>query len=248
MSLYEDKTALVTGASSGIGRAVAKRLAREGAHVFLVARRGDLLGSIRDQIQAEGGQATCLPCDVTDQSVPAELQRQIKAVADRLDLLVNNAGRELLAPLLALKLAEARDVLDVNVLAVVALTKGLLGLLREGAAIVNMASAAALKGVAGMSIYCASKGAIVSLTRSWARELAARGVRVNAVAPGMVSTELTDRIFGHLKPEQVADIEAQHPLGLGTPADVASAVCFLGSEEAAWITGQTLVVDGGLTA
>jgi len=246
--LYSDKVALVTGASSGIGWGIARELARQGASVVLVARRKEKLEQLAREIAAEGGQAWPLACDITVELSVKEMARQVKGQFGRLDLLVNNAGQELTAPLLVTTADAARRVLDVNVVAAVMVTKACLGLLARGSAVVNISSASALRGAAGMAVYSASKGAVISLTRSLGVELAPRGVRVNCVAPGMVQTDLLKRLFKTFKPEQVAAIEAQHPLGFGTVEDVAAAVAFLGSDKAKWITGQVLVVDGGLTA
>lgn len=242
------RVALVTGASSGIGAGVALDLARRGAHVVLVARRRERLEEELAGIREQGGSAEAMVCDVTDESAVRDVCRALKQQHGRLDLLVNNAGMDLVAPLQVMKLDDARAMLELNVLAVASVSKACGPMLKTGAAVVNVASAAALKGSAAMSMYAASKGAVASMTRSLAVELAPRGVRVNAVAPGVVRTELFDRAFASWKPEQIAAMEARHPLGFGRVEDVAAAVAFLGSDEARWITGQVLAVDGGFTA
>ncbi len=245
---YSGKVVVVTGASSGIGSEIARELARRGASVVLVARREDKLTQLSQQIAAEGGQALAMPCDVTDDQSVNALAKAVREAFPQIHLLVNNAGRELMAPLAVMKPAAARELLDVNVVAMAEMTRCFLRLLNRDAAVVNMASAGGLRGAAGLSLYCASKGAVISFTRSLARELATQAIRVNAVAPGMVKTEMAERILQKLKPDQIAELEASHPLGFGTPQDVAKAVAFLGSDDASWITGHTLVVDGGLTA
>jgi 3-oxoacyl-[acyl-carrier protein] reductase len=245
---YENKTALVTGASSGIGMEISRELARRGAHVILVARREELLARLAEQIIGEGGRATPMPCDVTDESAVNALAQQVKERFGHLHLLVNNAGKELLRPLQVSKPQAVREVMEVNVMAVVEVTRVLLGLIHHGGAIINMASAVGLVGTSGLAVYAASKGAVIALTRALAKELAGRRIRVNAVAPGMVKTEMADRLLNKLTAGQVAELEAAHPLGFGSPKDVALGVAFLGSDDAAWITGHTLVIDGGFAA
>jgi 3-oxoacyl-[acyl-carrier protein] reductase len=245
---YHGKVALVTGASSGLGAGISRRLAALGAHVFLVARRTDLLEQLAADITHAGGQATAVTCDVTDEQAVRSLAAVVKGRFGCLHLLVNNAGRPLGEPLQVLRLDKARAVLELNVLAMASVTKAMLGLLKPGAAVVNMASAAAFRGAATMSLYAASKGAVVAMTRALALELASRQIRVNAVAPGVVRTELFQQAFGRFSPAQIAALESQHPLGLGEVEDVAAAVAFLGSQDARWITGHTLVVDGGFSA
>ncbi len=245
---YKKKTALVTGASSGLGRAVAERLAQEGAHVFLVARREELLREVAQGIVARGGSAEVIACDLATEDSHSLIAKRVKEESLQLHLLVNNAGQELFMPLQATSLKAIHELVQLNFISVASLIKSCLGLLKDGSAVVNMSSASAIQGAAGLSIYSATKGALICLTKSLARELAPRKVRVNAVAPGQVRTELLTRTLARLKPEQQKALEAAHPLGFGNPDDVAAAVAFMGSAQAKWITGQVLVVDGGLTA
>jgi 3-oxoacyl-[acyl-carrier protein] reductase len=244
---YRDKVALVTGASSGLGRATAERLAEEGADVILVARREELLKQVADGILAKGGRATAIPCDLTDDASVRQLAAQVKERFGRLHLLVNNAGCYLLAPLQVTDMKLVREVIEINLVAVVAVTKAFLVLLKPGSVVINMASAGGIRGLSGISVYAATKGAVISLTRSLAKELSSRKVRVNAVAPGMVQTDIMERSFRKMAPQQIAAFEGIHPLGFGKPEDVAAAVAFMGSDQARWITGHILVVDGGLT-
>jgi 3-oxoacyl-[acyl-carrier protein] reductase len=242
------KIALVTGASAGLGEAIACRLAREGAHVILVARREERLRQVEARILEAGGSAECLSADLGQEETWGSLAAQVRSAHGHLHLLVNNAGRELFSPLQATAVKALKETVQVNFVAVAGVTRSLLGLLKDGSAIVNVSSTSAIQGAAGMSVYAGTKGAILAFTQSLARELAGRGVRVNAVAPGQVRTEMLDRILAKLGPDQAASLEAAHPLGFGDPGDVAAAVAFLGSAQARWITGQVLVVDGGMTA
>jgi NAD(P)-dependent dehydrogenase (short-subunit alcohol dehydrogenase family) len=245
---YHDKTAVVTGASSGLGAGISHRLASLGCHVLLVARRAHLLEEVAAGIAADGGEATAIQCDVTDDRAVKALAEVVRGQFGRLHLLVNNAGIAMNSPLQVQDVDAARDIFELNVLAVARVIKAMLPFLKPGSAVVNMASAAAIRGAATMSLYSASKGGVVAMTRSLALEFAGRKIRVNAVAPGVVRTELSDSAFARLTAGQIAELEACHPLGLGQVEDVAASVAFLGSEEAKWLTGHTLVVDGGFTA
>lgn len=246
---YQGRIAIVTGASRGIGAAVAQELAGEGATVVLVARSALALEELAKAIEAAGGTAAVMPCDVTDEQAVRGMIRAVDDRFGRVDLLVNCAGTMVWAPLPVLRLEDTKHMLDLNVLATWFLVRSCASLLPKGSgAVVSVASAAGLRGDSGMSGYAASKGAVVAMTRALAKELAPRGVRVNAVAPGVVMTEAARLKFALLTEKQISALEAQHPLGFGQPEDVAKAVAFLGCDEARWITGHTLVVDGGLTA
>jgi meso-butanediol dehydrogenase/(S,S)-butanediol dehydrogenase/diacetyl reductase len=242
---FAARVAIVTGAASGIGAATAAAFAREGAHVvgFDVDReRGAAMAA------ATGG--TFVAVDVADD---AALERAIADAArahGRLDVLVGCAFQTAVGPVERLGLAEWRRTLDVTLTAVFGGLRAAVPLMRRsgGGAVVNVASISGLAGDRGLAAYNAAKAGVVNLTRTAALELASAGIRVNAVCPGLIDTPALQRAFGRL-PERAAAARAAIPLGrFGTADEVAAAIVFLAAPEAAYITGTTLVVDGGLTA
>lgn len=240
---------LVTGASAGLGRAVALTLARLGARLVLVARDRVRLEAVARDLPGSGH--VVAPVDLADiDAIPgrvAELARDHGPFSG----LVHAAGLMAPKPLKLVGAADWESVFRVNVFAAGALAKAYRrpGVVAPGGgAVVFFASVAGLSGEPAQSVYGASKGAVVALTKSLAVELAREGIRVNAVAPGAVDGGMTATIRERLSPEQFAQLVAAHPLGLGTPADVAGAVAFLLADTGRWITGTTLVVDGGYLA
>jgi 3-oxoacyl-[acyl-carrier protein] reductase len=231
------KRALVTGASRGIGRAIAVELARAGAHVVVGYRSG---GDDAETLAREL-EGTAVRADVSD---PAEAARLVEE-AGELDILVNNAGLTRDGLIARMSDEDWHTVLDTNLGGVFhtcrAAARGMMR--RRGGAIVNLTSVVGIHGNPGQTNYAASKAGIIGFTKALARELATRGVRVNAVAPGYIQTALTDVL-----PEEVQQaILGNTPLGrLGTPEDVAGAVRFLCSDDASFVTGEVLLVDGGL--
>ncbi|MET0609466.1 MAG: 3-oxoacyl-[acyl-carrier-protein] reductase [Gaiellaceae bacterium] len=233
----EGKTALVTGGSRGIGRAIALELARGGAEVVVGYRSG--AEEAQAVAQEAGGRA--VEADVSD----PEQAKQLVDEAGDLDILVNNAGLTRDGLLARMPDADWRDVIETNLSSVFytcrAVTRGMLK--KRAGSIVNVSSIVGIHGNWGQTNYGASKAGIIGFTKSLARELGSRGVRANVVAPGYVNTRLTDVL-----PEEAQQaMLANTPLGrLGDPEDVAGAVRFLCSDEAAFITGEVLLVDGGL--
>lgn len=242
---YAGRVALVTGASRGIGEAIARRLAGEGATVIAAARTVTALEKLVGEIQAAGGRASALALDLVDAASIEAGAREAAAAHGQVDVLVNNAG--VTDDNLILRMSrDAWDrVLATNLTGAFLLTQALArGMVRRRyGRIVNVTSVVGLMGNAGQTNYAASKAGLIGFTKSLARELASRNVTCNAVAPGFVQTAMTERMTDQAR----ETLAGQIPLGrLGTAEDVAAAVAYLGSEEAAYVTGHVLNVSGGL--
>ena len=238
------KVAIVTGASRGIGRVVAATLAARGA-VVVAAARGDNAANTVQEIQAAGHQAELASVDVTD---TASVEAMVAGVLERhgrVDVLVNNAGITRDQLMLRMKRDDWDAVLDTNLTAAFTCVQAVLKTMvrQRSGRIINMSSVVGEMGNAGQVNYAASKAGLIGFTKAMAREVASRKITVNAVTPGLIETEMTQAIAEKAQ----ADWAAQVPLGrIGTPADVAAAVCFLASDEAAYITGHVLAVNGGM--
>jgi 3-oxoacyl-[acyl-carrier protein] reductase len=239
------QVALVTGASQGIGRAIAETLAANGATVGLVARSADKLKTVAEAITAAGGPAEVLPCDVSQPEAIEQVIADVTAKYERLDILVNNAGvtRDTLLP--RMSDTEWDEVLTTNLRAPFLFMRAASRPMMQQryGRIINVASVSGLIGNPGQANYSASKAGLVGLTKTVAKELAGRKVTVNAVAPGFIASDMTDALGPALLDEVKKRVPAKR---LGQAAEIAEAVLFLASPSSGYITAQTLVVDGGL--
>jgi 3-oxoacyl-[acyl-carrier protein] reductase len=245
MKRFDGKVALVTGASRGIGTAIARRLAAEGATVLAAARTSEALEKVVAEAAAAGGKASAVRVDVADPESIAEAVKSALAAHGQIDVLVNNAG--VTEDNLILRMTkEAWDrVIATNLTGVFLLTQAVVKSMvrKRYGRIVNVTSVVGLMGNPGQANYAASKAGLVGLTKTVARELASRNITCNAVAPGFVATAMTDRMTDEARAKIASEIPLER---LGTADDVAAAVAYLASDEAAYVTGHVLNVSGGL--
>ena len=241
-----NRTFLVTGGSSGIGLATVRRLREEGARVVAVARGAERLAAA---LGSEDATLRIIAADVADEARVKSLAEELKTGSVALHGVVHCAGAHALRPLKVLGADELQRMYASHVISSVMLCRYLVGtrVLMEGASVVLLASVAALRGASGTIAYAGAKAGLIAAAKSLAIELAAKKIRVNTLSPGVVRTPQSEAFLNALPPEQRAAIEREHPLGLGQPEDVAALAAFLLTDEARWITGSNLVIDGGLT-
>ena len=250
MKQLENKIAMVTGGTSGIGRAAAIALGTAGAKVVIAGRRETEGNETVQLVQDAGGEAIFIQADVTKES---DIQNLVEATIrkyGKLDIAFNNAGVESMGPITDVNEAEYRKVFDINVWGVLASIKHEVPAMLKsgGGSIINTCSIAGHVGMAGASIYIGTKHAVEGITKTTALELAKEGIRVNAVAPAAIETDMVDRFAG--KEGDMRDyLTSLHPIGrMGKPHEIADAVVFLASDQSSFVTGHSLVVDGGFIA
>ncbi|MEM1225453.1 MAG: 3-oxoacyl-[acyl-carrier-protein] reductase [Planctomycetota bacterium] len=241
----KDQVAIVTGASQGLGKAVAVGLAQNGAHVVCLARNAERLAETVAEIEAAGGTGQALACDVTDRTAAADAIASIAKDHGRLDILVNNAGITRDKLMRGMSDEEWDSVIATNLTSCFVCCRAAAGIMRRKkyGRIINMASISGLIGNPGQANYSASKAGMIGMTRTMSKELVSRGVTVNAVAPGFIASEMTAELGEVVMEEVKKRIPAKR---VGEPEDVAAAVLFLASKDASYISGQTIVIDGGM--
>tara|TARA_B100000929_G_scaffold98390_1_gene77387 strand:+ start:332 stop:1075 length:744 start_codon:yes stop_codon:yes gene_type:complete len=240
-----DKIALVTGASRGIGQSISMILAQNGAHVVCVSRNVNDVQSVADKITHQRFNASAASCDISDSNNVTELVKNIIEKHGRIDILINNAGITRDNLLMRMSEDDWNEVINVNLkaafTAIKAASRSMIK--QRSGRIINISSVVGLIGNAGQVNYAASKAGLIGMTKSVAREFASRGITANCIAPGYVETEMTNKLTDKVK----SSLNEQIPLGrIGNVEDIAYAVAFLASDEASYITGQTLAVDGGM--
>ena len=240
-----NKVSIVTGASKGIGKAIAKIFAQAGTHVVCVSRTKDDLNILKKEILNDGGSVSIYSCDVSNFDEVEGLIRNTVEEFSKIDIIVNNAGITRDGLIMRMSDEDWNTVIDINLKgtfnAIKAVSRQMMK--QRSGRIINISSVVGLKGNAGQANYAASKAGIIGLTKSSSKELASRGITVNCIAPGYIATDMTDQLSGKVKEEIINRI----PLGyIGKTDNIATAALFLASDEAEYITGQTISVDGGM--
>jgi 3-oxoacyl-[acyl-carrier protein] reductase len=245
MGAFDGKVAVVTGAARGIGQAIAKRLAQEGADVAICDLQAEWLAETAGIVQGFGRKALALAVDVGNSEAVNACIAEVVKVFGKVDIMVNNAGITKDTLLIRMSDEDWDSVLRVNLRGTFLFSRAVAKhmMKQRSGAIVNIASISGIIGTAGQANYAASKAGVIALTKSTANELAARGVRANAIAPGFISSKMTDALSEEVRNQYLSRI----PLGrFGTVDDIANAVVFLASEQSSYLTGQTLNVNGGM--
>jgi len=245
MFSLQGRVALVTGASQGIGRACALALSEAGATVAVAARNEEKLNAVAQEITGKGGKASAFKLDVTNEEEIKTTVKAIIAQLGKIDILLNNAGITRDQLFMRMKRADWDDVVNTNLTAPYLLTQAVISpmLKQRWGRIINITSINGQMGQAGQANYASAKAGLIGLTKSVAREVASRNITCNAVAPGWIDTAMTADLTQDLKDKMVAAVPLGRP---GTDHEIAAAVCFLASEEAAYITGHVLNVNGGM--
>jgi NAD(P)-dependent dehydrogenase (short-subunit alcohol dehydrogenase family) len=242
--MLQGKVAIITGSSRGIGQGIAVRFAKEGAKVVVNGRSEEAMKETLDLIKKAGGTAIGVAADVSDAAQVKKLVSETVKKFGKLDIMVNNAGIVDEAPITEMTAETWNKMIAVDLTGVFYGIQEAAKAMKKGGAIINTSSIAALMGFNGLAHYCAAKGGVLSLTQEAAVELAPKKIRVNAIAPGFIETDMTKSIRDD--PAEMKSTLARIPLKrLGQPADVAGAALFLASEDSSYITGQLIVVDGG---
>jgi 3-oxoacyl-[acyl-carrier protein] reductase len=243
--MFEGQVAVVTGAARGIGRSIAEKLAREGADIAICDLQAEWLAETAAAVQALGRKALPVAVDVGNSEAVNACMAEVVKVFGKVDILVNNAGITKDTLLVRMSDEDWDAVLRVNLKGTFLFTRAVAKhmMKQRSGAIVNIASISGIIGTAGQANYAASKAGVIALTKSTANELAGRGVRANAIAPGFISSKMTDALSEDVRNQYLSRI----PLGrFGTVDDIANAVAFLASEQSSYLTGQTLSVNGGM--
>jgi len=245
MNNLENKVAIVTGASRGIGKVIAEEIAKAGATVVCVSRSQNDIDNVANNINNNGGNAIAIACDISNGKQYLELAKSVIEKFSSIDILVNNAGVTKDGLIMRMSEDDWDMVINTNLKGAFNGTKAVTRhmMKQRSGRIINISSVVGLIGNAGQANYAASKAGLIGLTKATAKELASRGITANCIAPGYIETDMTKQLSDKIRDALIQQI----PLGrIGNAMDIAAAVCFLASDEAGYITGQTFIVDGGM--